>query len=37
MRLEGGKVCNQVCAMCCCHRDLEEIGIGKGTEAQRKA
>jgi hypothetical protein len=33
MRLEGGKVGNEVRAMRCRHRDLEEIPIGKGTEA----
>jgi hypothetical protein len=37
MRLEGGKVGYEICAMRCRHRDLEEIGIGKGTEAQSKA
>jgi hypothetical protein len=37
MRLEGGKVGDEVCAVRCCHRDLEEIGIGKGSEAQSKA
>jgi len=37
MRLKGGKVSEEVCAMRCCDRDLEKVGAGEGAETQRKA